>query len=216
MLKACHPDTRLDPSLADVAEMRGAVFLKLGEAYEKLRTRDGRRSYAERLPPVVIGRMVEPDAAVLGLGDETEARTEGAHVSWVALESLRMAEMKLRVGQVSDAIQYAQAAFPNLEGHDRLKAQVLIARAKAKNTKWVKEAEKSLQELVKEHPQAHEPYVALGDLYRASLMTSRSVAMFRKALELDPENNHARNALRELEGPDPGGGGFLKKIFKKN
>jgi hypothetical protein len=40
--------------------------------------------------------------------------------------------------------------------------------------------------------------------------------MYRKALELDPKNHHARTALTEIEGPDPGPGGLLKKLFKKN
>ena len=59
-------------------------------------------------------------------------------------------------------------------------------------------------------------YTALGDMYKDGLLTSRAVAMYRRVLELDPDNHHAQAALRELEGPDPGSGGLLKKIFKKN
>ena len=63
--------------------------------------------------------------------------------------------------------------------------------------------------IVKENPEPHEPWLALGDIYRASQMTSRAVAMYKKALELDPENHHARAAIKELGGPDPGAGGIL-------
>jgi serine/threonine protein kinase len=210
LARSFHPDTHLAPGLADVADMRRAVFLRLGEAYEKLRSRESRTRYAEGLPRVVS----VPGLAATPVS-EADPPTESAS-SWAASESLRLAEMKLRAGQTWEAIQYAESAFPNLEGHDKLKARVLLARAKAKNPKWVKEAERSLLDLVKEEPQAHEPWVALGDVYRASQMTSRAIAMYKKGLELDPENHHARAALKELEGPDPGGSGLLKKIFKKN
>jgi serine/threonine-protein kinase len=207
LAKSFHPDTRVDPALADVADMRRAVFLRLGEAFDKLRTKDSRARYAETLPQP--GHVV---AGIVGLAGETDA----AHAAWLASESLRLAETKLKAGQFWEAIQYAEGAFPNLDEHDKLKATVLLARAKAKNPKWAKDAERSLQETARAHPRSVEPLLALGDIYRSGNITSRAVATFRKVLELDPENHHARTALRELEGPDPGSGGLLKKIFKKN
>ena len=138
------------------------------------------------------------------------------HAAWLATESLRQAETKLKAGQFWEAIQYAEAAFPNLEAHDKLRATVLLARAKAKIPKWAKDAERSLQQIAKEHPRSLEAWLALGDIYKAGGLTSRAVATFRKVLELDAENHHARAALKELEGgPDPGSSGILKKIFKK-
>ncbi len=222
LAKSFHPDTRLDPSLSDVAEMREAVFIRLGLAFEKLRTRELRRNYAESLPRV-ISRPPDSPSVVVPPVDEPDVpmQTEAGIPAWAAMETLRMAEMKLRAGLFWEAIQYAESAFPNLEGHDKLRAKILLARAKSKNPKLVKEAEKSLQAIVKEHPRAPEPYVALGDVYRASQMTSRAIAMYRKALELDPKNSHARAALKELGqdpggGEDPGAGGLLSKIFKKH
>jgi hypothetical protein len=222
LVKSFHPDTRSDPALADVEPMGEAVFLKLSEAYEKLRTRTSRQDYAASLPVRVVRstETVPPPSqtppGILGIGEEMEAQTETAHVSWLALQSLRMAESSFRAGQFGQCIRYAEAALPNLEGHDAMRAKIVRARALAKNTKWVKEAERAIQEVVREHPNAHEAYAALGDIYRASQMTSRAVHMYRKALELDPKNHHARTALTEIEGPDPGPGGLLKKLFKKN
>ncbi len=213
LVKAFHPDTRTDPALADVEEMGEAVFLKLGQAYEKLRNRTTRQDYAASLP-----RLVKPEAppGILSMDEEMEARTETAHVSWLSQQSLQMAESSFRSGHFSQAIGYAEAALPNLDGHDAVRAKVVRARAMAKNPKWVKDAERAMQELAREHPHAHEPYVALGDIYRASEMMSRAVHMYRKALELDPKSHHARQAISDIEGPDPGSGGLLKKIFKKN
>jgi serine/threonine protein kinase len=211
LARSFHPDTRVDPALADVADMRHAVFLRLGEAFEKLRTKDSRTQYALSLP-----QPGHRFPGYVGLAGETEAQTEAAHAAWLATESLRLAETKLKAGQFWEAIQYAEAAFPNLEPHDKLRASVLLARAKAKNPKWAKDAERSLQQIAKEHPRSLEAWLALGDIYKAGGLTSRAVATFRKVLELDPENHHARAALKELEGPDPGSSGIFKKIFKKN
>ncbi len=211
LAKSFHPDTRIDPGLADVTDMRRAVFLRLGEAFEKLRTKDSRARYAESLP-----HTAHRIPGLVGLAGETESQTEVAHAAWLATESLRSAETKLKAGQFWEAIQYAEAAFPNLDEHDKLKASVLLARAKAKNPKWAKDAERSLQQIAKDHPRSTEAWLALGDIYVAGSLTSRAVATFRKVLELDAENHHARAALKDLEGPDPGAGGLLKKIFKKN
>jgi curved DNA-binding protein CbpA len=213
LAKSFHPDNRLDPALDDVAEMRHTVFVRLGEAFEKLRTKDSRRSYAETLPRLITRPQAFPPEPVIGTEPESDA--EAAHSAWAATESLRLAEKRLKDGYVEEAIHYAEAAFPGLDEHDKMRAKVLLARAKAKNPKWVKEAERSLQEIAKEYPQSHEPWLALADIYRADDMTRRAVTHYKKALELDPENHAARVALRELEGPDPGGGGLLKKIFKK-
>jgi serine/threonine protein kinase len=214
LAKSFHPDTPLDPALSDdVVRMRQDVFVRLGKAFETLRTKDSRRSYAESLPRLIVRSQASSPSAPAVAEAETEA--EAAHASWAATESLRLAEMKLKLGQISEAIHHAEAAFPNLDAHDKLRAKVLLARAKAKYPKSVKEAERSLQDIARENPQFHEPWLALGDMYRASEMTSRAIAMYKKALDLDPENHHARVALKELEGPDPGAGGLLKKIFGK-
>jgi curved DNA-binding protein CbpA len=213
LAKSFHPDNRLDPALADVAEMRHKVFVRLGEAFEKLRNKDSRRSYAETLPRVITRPQASPTEPPAEADPESEA--DAAHSAWAATESLRLAEMKLKLGQVEEAMHYAESAFPGLDAHDKMRAKVLLARAKAKNPKWVKEAERSLQEIAKEHPHSYDPWLALGDIYRAGDMKSRAITHYKKALELDPENHAARVALRELEGPDPGGGGLLKKIFKK-
>jgi serine/threonine protein kinase/tetratricopeptide (TPR) repeat protein len=213
LAKSFHPDTRLDPALADVAAMRHAVFLRLGEAFGKLRTKDGRVRYAETLPRVIARPQGSPGVPA---SEEATSEAEAAHAAWAAGESLRLAEMKLKLGECSEAIHYAESAFSNLDAHDKLRAKVLLARARAKTPKWTKEAERSLQDIARENPRFHDPLLALGDIYRASQMTSRAIGMYKRALELDPENHHARAAIKELEGPDPGAGGILSKIFKKN
>ena len=168
LVKSFHPDTRSDPALADVEPMGEAVFLKLSEAYEKLRTRTSRQDYAASLPVRVVRstETLPPPSqtppGILGIGEEMEAQTETAHVSWLALQSLRMAESSFKAGQFGQCIRYAESALPNLEGYDAMRAKVIRARAMAKNPKWVKEAERAIQEVVKEHPSAHEAYARPG------------------------------------------------------
>jgi len=58
-------------------------------------------------------------------------------------------------------------------------------------------------------------YLALGQLYKAGGLRGRSVSMFRKALELKPDNEEAQAELAAT-GPEPEAtepGGFLKKLF---
>jgi curved DNA-binding protein CbpA len=213
LAKSFHPDARLDPALADVAKMRNEVFLGLGKAYEKLRTKDSRRSYAETLPRLITRPAASSSGPVEA--EEPQSEADAAHSAWAATETLKMAEMKLKSGLVEEAIHYAESAFPALDATEKIRAKVILARAKAKNPKWAKDAVRSLEEVARENPQSHEALLALGDIYREAEMKSRAITMYKKVLEIDPENHAARTALRELEGPDPSGGGLLKKFFKK-
>ena len=58
----------------------------------------------------------------------------------------------------------------------------------------------------------------LGQLYRASEQPARAVAMYRRAIELQPGNEEAAAELAAIEPPrgaDPGSGKILKKLFRK-
>ena len=46
-----HPDACLDPALADLAEMREAVFIRLSAAHETLRHPASRASYERAFEP---------------------------------------------------------------------------------------------------------------------------------------------------------------------
>jgi tetratricopeptide (TPR) repeat protein len=209
LAKPFHPDTRLDPRLSDLKDKREAVFIRLGQAYEILRTKGSRGRYAATLaPPVTSG--LEGD----GSSPEPPV-SEAAHAAWLAHESLLAAEEHHREGRYWDAIQLLESTIPRLEGPERLRARVALARAQMKNPNWLKRAEESLHALLQEHPQSVEALLVLAELYRSTQMRSRALAMYRRALEIDRDNKEAQSAVRFLQSADQASSPDTGKLFKK-
>jgi cytochrome c-type biogenesis protein CcmH/NrfG len=205
MARPFHPDTRLDPRLADLLEKREAVFIRLGHAYEALRTTASRARYAANL-------SARPSAPA----PDEPPFSEAAHAAWLAHESLLSAEEHHREGRYWDAIQLLESTIPRLEGAEKLRARVALARAQMKNPNWVKRAEESLHVLLQEHPHSVEAVMVLAELYRSTQMRSRALAMYRRVLEIDRDNKDAQAAVRFLqsaEGPSPETGKLFKKLF---
>jgi serine/threonine protein kinase/tetratricopeptide (TPR) repeat protein len=206
MAKPFHPDTRLGPRVADLREKREAVFIRLGHAYETLRTTAGRMRYAAS-----IAAPEKPSAAA-----DPPPFSEAAHAAWLAHESLLSAEEHHREGRYWDAIQLLESTIPRLEGAEKLRARVALARAQMKNPNWVKRAEESLHVLLQEHPNSIDALLVLAELYRSTQMRSRALAMYRRALEIDGDNKDAQAAVRFLqsaEAPTPESGKLFKKLF---
>lgn len=206
MARPFHPDTRLDPRLADLKEKREAVFIRLGHAYETLRTTASRARYAANLN----SRPSAPAAT-----DEPPF-SEAAHAAWLAHESLLTAEEHHREGRYWDAIQLLESTIPRLEGAEKLRARVSLARAQMKNPNWVKRAEESLHVLLQEYPNSVDAVMVLAELYRSTQMRSRALAMYRRVLEIDHDNKDAQAAVRFLQSadaPSPETGKLFKKLF---
>jgi cytochrome c-type biogenesis protein CcmH/NrfG len=115
-----------------------------------------------------------------------------------------------------DAIQALEPALPFLEGPVRLKARVVLARAYLKNPNWIRQAESTLRDVLRERPDLAEAHVVLGQVYRATNLRSRALASYRKALELDPQNEEAHTEIAAL-GPDeaPPPSSLRSKLFGK-
>jgi len=207
LAKPFHPDTRLDPRLAALQPKRDAVFLRLGQAYEALRTASGRKRYLESLGHASL---------VQGLGATAENPvSDGAHAAWLAREDLATAEEHHREGRYWDAIQLLENTIPRLEGSERVRARVALARTQMKNPNWVKRAEESLHALLQESPDSVEACLVLGELYRTGQMRTRALAMYRRALDIDPENREALAGMRFLQGPQNPESGRVKRLFGK-
>jgi len=205
MAKPFHPDTRLGPRVADLQEKREAIFIRLGQAYETLRTTAGRMRYGASIAaPEKVSSDAEPPFS------------EAAHAAWLAHESLLTAEEHHREGRYWDAIQLLESTIPRLEGVEKLRARVALARAQMKNPNWVKRAEESLHVLLQEHPHSVDALLCLAELYRSTQMRSRALGMYRRALEIDRDNKDAQAAVRFLqtaEAPSPETGKLFKKLF---
>ena len=213
LAKRFHPDTHHDPNMADLRDKLETVFIRLGEAYEVLRSPRSRGPYesemASRAP-----RAPAPDARAAA-PPPAPAVPVPAMDPALAAQSVRQAEKYMEQEKYWDAIQLLEPAVPVLAGKPKQRARLDLARAYTKNPNWVHQAEETLHEVVRDDPKNVEAYLALGQLYKAGGLRGRSVSMFRKALELKPDNEEALAELSAI-GPEPEAtepGGFLKKLF---
>ncbi len=216
-----HPDQYRDPALADIADRIEALFMRIGGAYEVLRDPQSRQSYeavlrrrrgSEPPRPAPASSAPAPTAAPDDSGRyQPDALIDTAENAWMAEEAIHRAERLIADTKVWDAIQLLQAVIPRIFGRkQRERARVLLAKAYIKNPNWLRRGEELLQTVIQEDPQNAEAHYALGMLYKESGMSSRSVAMFRKTVELKPEHKNALAELNALSGP-----AFLRKLFGK-
>jgi len=195
-----HPDASLDPSLEDLRDKRSAVFIRLGEAYETLRNPTSRKRYETAFPPrrgVPRPEPPKPETPAIKPEPPDPAIDEQKAAQEFAKAQRLMGEEKYW-----DAIQLLEEAIPRLEATASRRARVMLARAYMKNPKWRHRAEEVLGQVVREAPDAPEPYLVLGELYRGAQLRARAAAMYRKALQLSPRNEEALNALRAIDAED--------------
>ena len=214
LAKRFHPDTHHDANMADLRDKLEGVFIRLGEAYEVLRNPRSRAAYeselasrSPRLPVPPAGQALAPAAA--------PSPAVPALDPAVAAQSVRRAEKYMAEEKWWDAIQLLEPAVPALEGKHKQRARLALARAYTKNPNWVRQAEETLHEVVKDDPKNADAYLALGQLYKTGGLRSRAVSMFRKVLELKPQNEEAQAEVAAVgsEPEAPESRGFLKKLF---
>jgi Tfp pilus assembly protein PilF len=135
----------------------------------------------------------------------------------VAEEAIRRANKAMEKEQYWDAIQLLEPAIDALSGRAHVRARVILATAYLKNPKWVKRGEEVFQTVIRDDPQNVDALLALARIYKAQGMRTRSVSMFRKVLQAQPDNEEAKAEAPPEPSPDepPPSGGFIKKLFGK-
>lgn len=217
LAKRFHPDVHHGESLGDLRDQLEALFIRLGDAYETLKNPKTREAYESRLPRdkttgTVLPGPPEPEPPPHPLDPETMAK--------LAEDDIRRGEKLIEKEQYWDAIQLLEPAIPLAKAPKLIaRGHIALAKARLKNPKWVKDAENALRELLRIDPKHVEAHFLLGSIYKTGGLKTRSESMFRKVLELQPDHE---GALTEI-GPLPtesspsegGGGGLIKKLFKK-
>ena len=242
LAKRFHPDVHHGVSLGDLRDKLEAVFIRLGEAYDVLRDPRKRADYEERLgrqrpkPAAPAGGAgsgpatpppPEPSLTEPFRDSEEEARRAEDAILRAAklLEQAKTLEQE-KPGEPDhqrltyDAIQLLEPVIHLVQGKSRLRAQLLLARGWVKNPKWTRRAEELLLAVSRENPQAPEPWAMLGAIYADKGLRARAAAMYRKVLELKPDDEEAMrylaaNALPPEPPEDDGGSGLLGRLFKK-
>ena len=207
-----HPDSPVDPSLADLRDRRVAVYARMLEAHEVLRDPESRARYLDSLDARELRAQLRPPARPAppqAVSLEVEAPVDPQSI----LDAIREAQKLVREEKAWDAIQLLEPLVGKAEGHSRFRAQVLLARAYTKNPKWMKRAEELLFRVVREAPEHAEAYVVLGHIYRAGDLPTRAVAMYRRALTLQPGHPEASEALLALDPDAAPRDPLLKRLF---
>ena len=208
LAKRYHPDVHRDPRLEDLRDILEAIFIRVGEAWEVLGDARSRASYEARFG--AIHRS--------GEGSPSPASPPGAaagpppELYFAPEDTLYKAQLLLSQERYWDAIQVLEATVPRMEPRrHQHRGRILLARAYAKNPNWIRRAEETLQNVVREDPVNVDAHYALGLLYKDTGLAARAQAMFRRVVELRPDHREAASELGPGEGP--GGGGLLKRLF---
>jgi tetratricopeptide (TPR) repeat protein len=228
LAKRFHPDVHHGASLGDLRDELEAVFIRLGEAYEVLRDPRKRADYEERLgrsrPRPVPSAGDAPAGVAAPEPAPPEPPPDPEEAARRAEDDVRRAAKLVEQEKYWDAIQLLEPAVEAVKGKPRLRARVLLARCYIRNPKWAKSAEATLLAATREEPKAVEPWALLGAIYAEKGLRTRAVAMYRKALELNPEHEEAFKYLAQHAAPteppadeesSQGSGGLLGRLFRK-
>jgi tetratricopeptide (TPR) repeat protein len=220
LAKRFHPDVHHGASLGDLRDKLEAVFIRLGEAYDVLRDPRKRADYEERIGRRRRPLFDAPAAAPGGAPPAPEPPPDPEEEARQAEESIRKAGKLVEQEKYWEAIQLLEPALRVAQGKPRLRAQLLLARSKAKNPRWTKEAEELLLAATRESPQALEGWALLASIYAGKGLKARALSTYRRVLELEPDHEEAReyvvrNAPEPPPPPEDSGGGLLGRLFRK-
>ena len=219
LVKRFHPDAQRDARVADMSDILEAIFIRVGEAWEVLGEARSRASYESRSGIVRRTSGVPRQPATTARTEVTPtppgapapSEAPGAYVP--PEEILMRAKRLLTQARYWDAIQMLESALPGMEPRSQQhRGRLLLARAYAKNPNWLRRAEETLQQLLREDPTNADAHYELGLVYKASGLEARATAMFKRAVELRPGHKDASAELGILPGE---GGGLLKRLFKR-
>ena len=160
---------------------------------------------ADRESPVVVvpGPRVEPAPLVPGF-DPSQAIEAAAQAG--------------DEGRFLEALAILHEAIPRLTGRDRRAARVCKARVLLAVDNGAKLAEEELRAAIAEDSGNAEARIALGGIYQERGSVALAAVEYRKALELQPRNAAAREALDRLQalpGDNPPQGSALKKPLSR-
>jgi tetratricopeptide (TPR) repeat protein len=197
LVRRYHPDAYSDPGVADLREKAVALFVAVGEAYGVL-SDPGRRTDYERS----LARREYEDAM--------RARQRAAEAGAVAdshdpgAVHLARAEEAIANGQFAEAARILEAVVPSLQPPDKPRGQVLLGRAYMMdaNPHRARDAERILQEVLRDDPRSVEAQVGLGALYAQRGLRNRARRMYRAVLEIEPTHAEAARELARMDEED--------------
>jgi predicted metal-dependent hydrolase len=208
LAKRFHPDVHHDPALSDLREQLEQIFVRLGEAYEVLCHPRLRDRYEREL-----ARKGDAMASYAALAQDLGRNADAAK------EAIRKGEESVARERYWEAIRLLESAIPRAEGEVKQRGRILLARAYARTTGWVKQGEELLLTVLQEEPNNAEALVQLARIFRGQGLRSRAITTLRRVLGIHPDHEEARAQIAELDPdwePAVGKGpGLVQKLFGK-
>jgi Tfp pilus assembly protein PilF len=191
------PDKFL-PAIAK--EMRDELVLIAGRASELLLAamESERKARAGDFEAAVAAQGMSGDALRLKRLEfsKSEAQEKKEADVNAASQWFRKAQDALAGKDYHDAIQFAREA---IRRDERAEFHAVLAESLTMNPHWSKKAEESWMRAIELDPYAATYPLALGRLYAKAGLRQRAREQFEKALALQPENEDAKAALKEVK-----------------
>ncbi len=241
LLRCCDPSTTADSGLkpilqrmsSQLADAFMAIERRRGAPRPALLTRHDARSAASlppttppspvsTRPPVFSPSRVAPspkpadrNAPVVVLPGPAKAPSPPAPITDPS-QAIEASAQAFDAGHFHEALAILHDAIPRLEGRARRAARVRKARVLLAVENGAKLAEDELKAAIVEDAGNAEAHTVLGGIYRERGSQALAMMEYRKALDLEPRNTAARDALDELRTgstPKPPEASVRKKLF---
>ena len=203
-----HPDACRHPALAGLSRERDLVFGRLTDASMTLRDPVARARYEQAFPPrrqpakaatpaPSSPATPEPAPPQAAPGPaEPEAPAVSDEVSEDVFDRGR--EL-LRGERYWELIQLIEPVVSRAPEGLQVRLRLLLAQAYQKNPMWKRRTEDVLKQVLDVRPTNVTALLMLASLYATGQLAQRASALYRKVLELDPENKEALQGLAALD-----------------
>jgi len=210
LAKKYHPDRYHQSKSADLKNALDVIFSTLAQAYDTLKVPATRGSYDAK-----VFRLETP------AGSSPDKAAPAASAS--AAPHQKLAELNYRQGRGQYDQQDYWSAIQAFRQSVRMEPEVAryrywLAMALSKNAKWRREAEEHFLKAIEFEQFNAEHYVGLGLLYKEAGMQKRAEGQLKQALQVNPGNKAAQEALDGLLAANTkksSGLDTLKGLFKK-
>lgn len=221
LLRSCDPaatsDLELRPIMARMCEQLGAAFKEIERRRGAPRPEALKKTISRR-PATIAPPKPGPPAPSASAPAKPAPSPAPAPAGPIVdpLLANDAAAQAFEQGRVHEALAILHEAIPRLEGRGRRAARAKKAKILLSVENGAKLAEEELRLAISEDSVNADAHVLLGGIYRDRGSVALAMMEYRKALELEPKNTTAREALDELRAhsdhaPD---GSVLKRLFR--
>jgi curved DNA-binding protein CbpA len=210
LAKKYHPDRYHQSKSTDLKNALDVIFSTLAQAYDTLKVPATRGSYDAKVFRLETPAGASPDKAAPAASPSIAAQQ-------------KLADLNYRQGRGQYDQQDYWSAVQAFRQCVRMEPEVAryrywLAMALSKNAKWRREAEEHFLKAIELEQFNAEYYVGLGLLYKEAGMQKRAENQLKQALQMNPGNKAAQEALDTLMAANTkkaSGLGALKGLFKK-